>query len=105
MKTRNFSTSACRACRFYQPEGRRGGLCQQLGVPVSSGWKACSLALPPFASSWEKLEGIIWATEEKLTVQNTVCKSDSYLDQPQVQTSETAGISTYKNFSNDTLAV
>lgn len=49
-------TSACRYCRHYQPEGRRGGMCQQLGSPVQASWKACSLALPPFAPSWESLE-------------------------------------------------
>jgi len=55
---------ACRSCRFYTPEGRRGGNCQQLGVPVRSGWSACSLALPPFAPSWESLEEIFnWQNE------------------------------------------
>jgi len=58
MKTLNFPTSACRLCRHYQTEGRRGGMCQQLGVPVRASWKACSLALPPFAPSWESIEGI-----------------------------------------------
>ncbi|KZL49028.1 hypothetical protein A2T98_14840 [Nodularia spumigena CENA596] len=56
MKPIKFLTSACRYCRHYQPEGRRGGMCQQLGSPVQAGWKACSLALPPFAPSWETLE-------------------------------------------------
>ncbi|MBD2450714.1 hypothetical protein H6G76_27010 [Nostoc sp. FACHB-152] len=56
MKPINFFTSACRYCRHYQPEGRRGGTCQQLGASVQASWKACSLALPPFAPSWEKLE-------------------------------------------------
>ncbi|MBD2770551.1 hypothetical protein [Iningainema tapete] len=51
-------TSACRYCRYYQPEGRRGGVCQQLGAPVQANWKACSLALPPFAPSWESLEDV-----------------------------------------------
>jgi hypothetical protein len=59
MKTTNCLTSACRYCRFYNPEGRRGGACQQLGVPVEAGWKACSLALPPFTSAWESLEEIM----------------------------------------------
>jgi hypothetical protein len=31
-------------------------MCQQLGARVQAGWKACSLALPPFAPSWETLE-------------------------------------------------
>ena len=50
------STSACRYCRHYQPQGRRGGMCKQLGSLVQAGWKACSLAIPPFAPSWETLE-------------------------------------------------
>ncbi|MBW4559734.1 MAG: hypothetical protein KME32_01035 [Mojavia pulchra JT2-VF2] len=56
MKPNKFLTSACRYCRHYKPEGRRGGMCQQLGAPVQATWKACSLALPPFAPSWETLE-------------------------------------------------
>jgi hypothetical protein len=56
MKPIKFLTSSCRYCRHYQPEGRRGGMCQQLGASVQAGWKACSLALPPFAPSWETLE-------------------------------------------------
>lgn len=56
MKPTNSLTSACRYCRHYKPEGRRGGTCQQLGAPVQASWKACSLALPPFAPSWETLE-------------------------------------------------
>jgi hypothetical protein len=59
MKTTNCLTSACRYCRFYNPEGRRGGSCQQLSVPVEANWKACSLALPPFTSAWESLEEIM----------------------------------------------
>ena len=64
MKTLNTVTSACRYCRYYKPEGRRGGLCQQLGVPVRGGWGACSLALPAFAPSWERLEVMMrWQDE------------------------------------------
>lgn len=65
MKTLNNVTSACRSCRYYQPEGRRGGLCQQLSAPVRGSWKACSLALPPFAPSWETLEGIMILPDDK----------------------------------------
>ncbi len=64
MKTSTCLTSACRHCRFYQPEGRRGGHCSQLDAPVRGSWKACSLAIPPFAPSWETLENIkIWQEE------------------------------------------
>jgi hypothetical protein len=59
MKEINFSTSACRYCRFYKPEGRRGGSCQQLGVPVQSSWKACAFASPPFEVTLKKLEDIL----------------------------------------------
>ncbi|MCD8486227.1 MAG: hypothetical protein LRZ84_05650 [Desertifilum sp.] len=59
MKALNCTTSACRHCRHFTPEGRRGGHCQQLGVLVRGSWKACSLAMPAFAPSWEGLEGIV----------------------------------------------
>lgn len=59
MKNTYFLTSACRYCRHYEPEGRRGGTCQKLGVQVQSEWKACVLALPPFATAWENLEEIV----------------------------------------------
>lgn len=59
MKTLNFPASACRYCRHYCVEGRRGGMCQQLGVPVRGSWKACSLALPPFAPSWESIDELM----------------------------------------------
>lgn len=58
MKPVNEAISSCRRCQFYGSEGRRGGHCQQLGVPVQGGWKACSLAVAPFASSWKKLSEI-----------------------------------------------
>ncbi len=51
-------TSACKYCRNYKPEGRRGGVCQQLGVPVQGSWSACSLAVSPFAPSWEGFEEV-----------------------------------------------
>ncbi len=60
MKKANFSTSACRFCRYYKPEGRRGGACQKLGVPVQSSWKACILSSSPFTKTWENLEEIIY---------------------------------------------
>ncbi|BAZ45935.1 hypothetical protein NIES4102_29630 [Chondrocystis sp. NIES-4102] len=59
MKEINFSTSACRYCRFYKPEGRRGGSCQQLGVPVQGSWKACAFACHPFKTTLKKLEDIL----------------------------------------------
>ncbi|HIK13345.1 MAG TPA: hypothetical protein IGS52_24315 [Oscillatoriaceae cyanobacterium M33_DOE_052] len=58
MSASNCFASACRYCRYFTPEGRRGGHCQQLGVPVQSKWKACCLAIPPFAPSWENTEAV-----------------------------------------------
>lgn len=54
MKSVKDAISACRHCRFYRLEGRRGGDCQQLGVPVQGSWRACSLAAQPFASQWDE---------------------------------------------------
>jgi hypothetical protein len=59
MNKQNLATSSCRHCRHYQPEGRRGGMCHKLSVPVESSWKACLLASLPFTNSWESLEEII----------------------------------------------
>lgn len=59
MKEPHRITSACRYCRHYCPEGRRGGLCSQLGVQVQANWKSCSFALPPFVTTWEKIQDIV----------------------------------------------
>jgi hypothetical protein len=64
----SLNTTACRHCRHYMPEGRRGGLCQQLSVPVQSHWKACSLAVSPFGPSWEKIEEISLWQEQTATL-------------------------------------
>jgi ubiquinone biosynthesis protein Coq4 len=56
MIDQNCLTSACRYCRFYQPEGLHRGTCQQLNVSVHNNWKACQLALPAFANTWENAE-------------------------------------------------
>lgn len=59
MNINNCFASTCRYCRHYQPEGRRGGQCDQLGVSVESNWKACALASHPFTDNWENLEDIV----------------------------------------------
>ena len=73
MSTSNCLASTCGSCRYgryFTPEGRRGGHCEQLGVPVQSKWKACMLALPPFAPSWETLEhSIAWQPETVMVPQ------------------------------------
>ncbi|MBF2099391.1 MAG: hypothetical protein IGQ88_13605 [Gloeomargaritaceae cyanobacterium C42_A2020_066] len=48
--------TTCRHCRYYIPEGRRGGLCEQLNAPVQGCWQACGLGAAPFAPSWEAQE-------------------------------------------------
>lgn len=35
--------TTCRFCRFYHSEGRRGGTCEKLNVPVRGFWRACPL--------------------------------------------------------------
>lgn len=85
MNTLNFPASACRYCRYYNVEGRRGGICQQLGVPVRGAWKACSLSLPPFAPSWESIEGIL--QDNQLGLRETLSKNCS-LNAANTETSE-----------------
>ena len=58
MKEINSLTSTCRHCHSYRPEGRRGGSCQMLGVPVQGSWKACALCSSPFETTLKKLEDI-----------------------------------------------
>ncbi len=59
METPQILTSCCRCCQHYTPEGRRGGHCAQLHVPVKGGWTACSLAIPAFSMSWEEAHEMI----------------------------------------------
>ncbi|MFM7887243.1 MAG: hypothetical protein ACKPCM_11260 [Pseudanabaena sp.] len=47
------SITVCKLCQHYNPEGRRGGFCGRLAVPVSATWEACSLAEHPFEPSWQ----------------------------------------------------
>lgn len=53
--------TSCRFCRYYAPEGRRGGGCQKLDAFVHAEWEACSLSEAPFDSSWENsMENIFY---------------------------------------------
>ncbi len=61
MKTTKSLGSACRHCRHYQLEGRRGGKCQQFDVHVKGEWSACPLYLAAFEATWKP-------TEEKITL-------------------------------------
>ena len=61
MRIVKLGISHCRNCGFYTPEGRRGGHCSQLNVHVQSEWKTCSLAISPFISPLQRVEGIsLW---------------------------------------------
>lgn len=51
MNSSGISVTACRFCQHYNPEGRRGGFCEKLEVPVISTWEACSLSKHPFEST------------------------------------------------------
>ena len=81
MKTINFLTSSCRYCRYYQPEGRRGGVCDRLEVPVESSWKACSLALPPFTCTVSTIKKLVFLTtsssQTKATIESDRCQAIS----------------------------
>lgn len=60
MKDAKDIISSCRHCLFYEMQGRRGGQCRQLGVPVKGCWRSCSLAVSPFAATnWRDLERIV----------------------------------------------
>ncbi|MBW4432364.1 MAG: hypothetical protein KME28_11680 [Pelatocladus maniniholoensis HA4357-MV3] len=88
MKNIKYLTSACKYCRYYQPEGRRGGMCQQLGAPVQASWKACSFALPPFAPSWEKLEDVWSLPDATPALISDITKSVTLKDEVASCTSE-----------------
>ena len=60
------SVIACRLCQHYSPEGRRGGTCDKLDVPVASTWEACSLASHPFELSWQSANNINSFLQESL---------------------------------------
>lgn len=48
MQRLSSSAIACRHCRYFVPEGRRGGSCQLLDAFVQGKWQACSLSIPFF---------------------------------------------------------
>jgi len=37
--------SSCKHCKYYNYEGRRGGQCRLLNVPVRANWSACPLGV------------------------------------------------------------
>ncbi|HHP7232315.1 MAG TPA: hypothetical protein ACFCUY_15820 [Xenococcaceae cyanobacterium] len=83
MNKANFLNSTCRHCRYFNPEGRRGGSCQKLGVPVNSTWQTCTLARYPFSPTWKSLEEIVHLEN-----------SFSYLDRDRVTSASAVKLST-----------
>ncbi len=59
MKSLAGNISSCRHCSFYRSEGRRGGSCQRLGVPVQGSWSVCPLAASPFRPSLKNLSAVV----------------------------------------------
>lgn len=49
---------SCRFCQHYQMEGRRGGSCKTLNVPVQGSWAACPLAIRSFLPAASSVESI-----------------------------------------------
>ena len=56
-------------------------MCQQLGVPVKANWKACSLALPPFAPSWESFDQI-WLDDQRMLREDLAATCSQSHSQP-----------------------
>lgn len=89
MKSNDAFTSNCRHCRFYSPEGRRGGHCSQLNVSVQSTWKACSLSSPIFEPEWEFASIPVWHSETAFVRQtNSEGQSFTYTIEPTETDSE-----------------
>ncbi|MBE7381376.1 MAG: hypothetical protein F6J95_008195 [Leptolyngbya sp. SIO1E4] len=62
MDATQFGISCCQRCRYYTLEGRRGGHCGQLNVPVQGKWSACSLAAPVFMESMSTVTQLpVWS--------------------------------------------
>jgi hypothetical protein len=93
MKTTNLLVSACRYCRYYKSQGRRGGTCQLLDVSVHGGWKACALAIPAFAPSWENLEDMM-NLPDAIPALAEVTPQVCALTQPPVESNKVVGAMT-----------
>ncbi|MBF2036950.1 MAG: hypothetical protein IGR92_16110 [Leptolyngbyaceae cyanobacterium T60_A2020_046] len=79
MERTQFGVSCCQRCRYYTPEGRRGGQCSQLDVPVQGKWTACSLATPFFLEPLRPLEALpVWSEELVLIHRNAAIAETAY---------------------------
>ncbi|HEY9824625.1 MAG TPA: hypothetical protein V6D19_04195 [Stenomitos sp.] len=75
MKTTLQSDLACRLCQHFAPEGRRGGTCQALDVPVHGEWNACPLLKLQFSQCPERVTVL---SPPKPVLPQPVALQDSY---------------------------
>ncbi len=68
MHSQNITPSVCQNCRHYQPQGRRGGICQMFQTFVESQWKSCVLAELPFVYYLNRIEEETTQTQESSTL-------------------------------------
>ncbi|MEM9004235.1 MAG: hypothetical protein AAGE59_12025 [Cyanobacteria bacterium P01_F01_bin.86] len=83
MSSNQFGISCCQRCRFYTLEGRRGGHCSQLDVPVQGKWSACSLAAPVFIESIQSVTRLpLWSDTLVMAHRDAVVTESDYLAGP-----------------------
>jgi hypothetical protein len=71
------ATAVCRNCRFYEPNGHRGGVCSQFQVPVSGSWSTCKLAMPAFVPDWHVLEDLPMQEASSAVVKSRVVSNQT----------------------------
>lgn len=82
MKKSSFSDPKCRHCRFYEPEGRRGGCCQKLGVTVNGSWSACSLVCFPFSDILDEVDFTLDTVSKTLATLEEIVHLETALSIP-----------------------
>ncbi len=85
MKQKNLSNAKCRHCRFYEPEGRRGGCCQKLGVTVDATWSVCSLASFPFENNFTQFENSLDIISKTLATLEEIVHLETALSLPYLE--------------------
>jgi hypothetical protein len=79
MDATQLGVSCCQRCRHYTPEGRRGGHCDQLSVPVQGKWAPCPLAVPFFVDSIDTVPSLpIWSEALVLAHRDAVPLATDY---------------------------
>lgn len=57
LNSESLGIPACRFCKHYTPEGRRGGSCSALQVNVDGNWQSCSISESVFESKFFEVTG------------------------------------------------